>query len=117
MPEENIQGVDVAVSGHKKWVMNYLEGDVNQIFKDAGVYQGKVTSWQELLQYIEQHGEAQWHITPGIAVAMKEDLEHVIKSGAPFTTNANQAYQEMHKYRTQDMSEEPKIAKEWHPHS
>jgi len=114
MPEENIQGVEVNVTGNKQWPMNYEESDVQQIFKDAGVAEGKVNSWQGLLQYIEQHGEAQWHITPGEAVAMKEDLAHVLKSGIAFTKNPDQAYQEMHKYRARDKSEEPKIAKEHH---
>ena len=117
MTEENIQGVDVNVTGNKQWPENYEQSDVEQIYKDAGVADGKVDSWKGLIQYVEKHGEGQWHITPGEAIAMKEDLEHVVKSGVAFTKNPDQAFKEMHKYRGQDRSQEPKIAKQHHQHS
>jgi hypothetical protein len=81
----------------------YRKSDVERIFHEA-----KPHSWHDLVQFIEQKGDAQWHITPGEAMAMKDDFRHLAQSNVPFTDNPDEAFQEVQKFRGQDRSKEEK---------
>ncbi|MGH2448891.1 MAG: hypothetical protein ACRDFS_09875 [Chloroflexota bacterium] len=111
MPEETIKGVPIDVKNDKKWVMDYEPSDVEQIYKDA-----RPQSWQDIVNYLEQHGDDEWHITPGEAVSMKSDFSRLAQSGTKFTDNPSQAYQDAHKYRGQDQKNEPAIARQMQNH-
>lgn len=101
-----IQGVDITNMGSKDWKPSYAESDVAELYKKA-----HPTSWQDLLNYVEKKGDATWHITPGQAIAIKEDLVQVIHHNLRFANNPQQAYKDLHQYRGQDRKEEPKAEK------
>lgn len=103
---ERVQGVAVPNAEDQNWGGNYRESDVAQIFKDAQPH-----SWQDMVQYLENHGDAQWHIKPGEAVAMTEDAKKAMHKGDQFSENAQKTFQTMHQYRSADRSEEPAVMK------
>ena len=102
-----VQGVEIHSYGSNDWKPGYEESDVRDLWRHA-----QPKSWQDLLHFDEQHGDKVWHITPGQAISMKEDIEAAMKSGAPFPDNPDQAYQEMHKHRGADRGKEPPAEKE-----
>lgn len=103
-PHEKVEGVEV-VNPTGSFAPGYKKSDVERIYHDA-----KPTSWQDLVNYIESKGDAQWHITPGEAVAMKDDFKRLIQNHVPFTSDPAKAYDEAHQYRGQDRSkEEPQL--------
>lgn len=100
MPEEQIEGVKVNVTGDKNWTMDYRESDVGQLFRDYSRRKGSAPkNWQDLMQFDEAEGAGEWHITPGEAVALKQDMEEAMKHNAPFSDDPNKVFQEMHQYR------------------
>lgn len=50
----------------------YKKSDMERIYHDAHPH-----SWQDLINFIEKKGDSEWHITPGEAMAMKDDLKHL----------------------------------------
>lgn len=99
---DQVQGVNVPNAEDQNWHGNYMESDVQQIFKD-----GDPHSWQDLVRFLANKGDAQWHITPGEAVAMTEDARKAMQKGDDFPDNPQKAFQVMHQYRSSDRSEEP----------
>ncbi len=95
MPNEKSEGVNVT-NPTGDFTQEYKKSDMERIFKDA-----KPHSWQDLVRYIEEKGDAQWHITPGEAMAMKSDLQRLAQNNVPFTDNPDQAFEEAHKGRAQ----------------
>ena len=78
-------------SGEKR-KEDYRESDLRQIFEDS-----HAKSWKEAADFVAQKGDAQWHITPGEAKSLKEDLSRADSQGIPFTGNASEAYKKIHK--------------------
>ncbi|HEX6799535.1 MAG TPA: hypothetical protein VF116_17645 [Ktedonobacterales bacterium] len=109
--DRDIQGVDISNPESKGWKPGYEESDVRDLWRHANA-----SSWPQLLRYVENKGDNTWHITPGEAIAMKEDIEATMKSGASFPNSPEQAYQEMHSHRGQDRGKEPKAEKERQSH-
>jgi hypothetical protein len=92
---ETYHGVNV-VNPTGDFNLEYRKSDVERIYHDA-----KPQSWQDLIRYIEQKGDAQWHITPGEAAAMKSDFQRLASSNRPFVSNPDKAYEELQKFRSQ----------------
>ncbi len=90
MADKNQEKIHVAspTSDEKSAKEGYREGDVEQLFQDA-----KPSSWQDLVDYISNKSDSQWHITPGEAKAMKKDFQKLADSGKPFTKDPKKAYQ------------------------
>lgn len=89
--QEKIDGVDISNPSSRRYGESYRESDIAEIYKDA-----HPTSWQDLLNYVEKKGDATWHITPGEAIAIKQDIQRVMKSGnKSFPNNPKQAFQEL----------------------
>lgn len=88
--EDKVDGVDV-VNQTGDFHRGYRESDVEQIFRDA-----KPHSWKDLLNFVEKKGDSEWHITPGEAIAMKQDLQRLVQSNAPFESNPAKAFEVMH---------------------
>lgn len=107
----DIQGVDITNPESKDWQPGYQESDVRDLWRHANP-----TSWQGLLSYVENRGDNTWHITPGEAISMKEDIAAAMKSSAPFPNSPQQAYQEMHKHRGSDRGKEPRAEKQRQQH-
>lgn len=88
--EDKVDGVDV-VNQTGDFNRGYRQSDVEQIFRDA-----KVHSWKDLLSFVEKKGDSEWHITPGEAIAMKQDLQRLVQSNTPFESNPAKAFEVMH---------------------
>ncbi|MGH2447886.1 MAG: hypothetical protein ACRDFS_04705 [Chloroflexota bacterium] len=115
MPQERIEGVEVNMTGDKNWTMDYRPSDLNQVIDDyiAKKHQ-KPSSWKDLIGFVENHGESEWHITPGEAVAIKEDLSEAKSHGDQFTDDRSKLFQEIHQYRSQNPGTPQKAQQEEH---
>ncbi len=106
MARENIEGVNI-VNRTGKTTPEYTKSDVERIYQMA-----KPRSWQDLVSFIEQRGDSLWHITPGEAVAMKNDFQQLATNNVPFRDNPDQAYEEAHKFRAQNRPAEEQAFKQ-----
>ncbi len=88
MADKNKEQVRVAnpTSGEKK-PEGYRVSDIEQLYEDA-----KPTSWNDLVKFISNKADSEWHITPGEAKSMKKDFQKLADSGKPFTKDPKQAY-------------------------
>lgn len=115
MPEETIKNVKMNMTGDKNWTMDYKKSDVDQLIDDyIGKHHDWPKSWRELMGFDEKHGEAEWHITPGEAVAMKEDMQEAISHNVPFTHDRQKLYHDMHQYRHLHPNQPEKAKEEMH---
>lgn len=95
-----VEGVKI-VNRTGKFVPEYTQSDVERLYELA-----KPKNWQDLVRFIEEKGDSLWHITPGEAVAMKDDFCSLIEHNAPFTDDPAKAYQEAHRFREQNRPKE-----------
>jgi len=100
MANEKIEGVNI-VNRTGKTTPEYTRSDVERIYQMA-----RPRSWQDLVSFIEQRGDSLWHITPGEAVAMRDDFQQLATRNVPFRENPDQAYEEAHKFRAQNRPKE-----------
>jgi hypothetical protein len=92
--EKDVEGVKIDDTSSGNTKKDYAASDVAEIYKDAQPH-----DWQDVVTYIAQKGDDTWHITPGEAIAMKEDFQHLLDHKAPFTDDPNNAYDEAHTHR------------------
>lgn len=98
MPEEEIHGAEVDVTGNRQWPKNYEPSDVARVYHDA-----QPKSWDDVLNFLEHGATDKWHLTPGEVVDMKEDFARVKKQGIPFTDNPEKSYKDAQQFRQEDL--------------
>ncbi len=69
---------------------SYRVSDVQQLFE-----QSHPQNWQDLLKFIEKSGDKQWHITPGEAKSLKDDVQKAIDQKKPFQNDPKKAFKEL----------------------
>lgn len=94
MTEKIVEGVKVEETGHKHWELDYKQSDMESAYRYS-----QPSSWDSLISWLEQHGEAKKRLTPGETVALVEDLRSVRSSGAPFSSDPDKAFEMAHKHR------------------
>lgn len=98
--KETVQGVDIS-NPTGSFAPGYEKSDLERLYYDA-----KPTSWPELVHFLDTKGDAQWHLTPGEVVSIRDDIQQLIDHRVPFTSDPAKAYAEAHKYRAKDVKKE-----------
>ena len=96
----------------RKVYKDYEESDVRDAFQ-----QGHPSSWSDLINFLEQHGLAAPHVTPGEAAHMIADAKQAMKDNVPFPQNPEQEYRVMKSHRNPQLvrqEEQRWIAKSEH---
>ncbi|MGE5620364.1 MAG: hypothetical protein ACM3US_14050 [Sphingomonadaceae bacterium] len=88
MREEEIEGVHIERTGHKKMEHAYDLSDMEVVYR-----RGDWHNWDEIIHWLETQGERDNELTPGEVIAMVEDLRMVRDSGAAFTKDPRKAYE------------------------
>lgn len=97
---ERVDDVNV-VNPTGDFTPGYKKSDMERIFHDSHPH-----SWQDLIGFIEKKGDSEWHITPGEAMSMKDDLTHLARNNVPFTSDPAKAFDEAHRFRGGDRPSE-----------
>lgn len=97
MTERIIEGVRIRDTGHKRWQYDYEPGDLKAVYNRR-----EWSSWDEMIHWLEQEGEADNELTPGETIALVEDLRSVRDMGAPFVMNPTEAFELVHKHRNEN---------------
>lgn len=85
--KRKVEGVEVEVTGHKKWEHAYELSDMEVVYR-----RGQWHSWDDVIHWLETEGEKDNELTPGEVIAMTEDLRHVRDAGVPFTNEPREAF-------------------------
>jgi hypothetical protein len=88
MSQERISDVKVNVTPNKDYEQRYTKSDLEVVFR-----RGEWRSWNEVIDWLKEHGEADNELTPGEVIAMKRDLEQLKQQGKPFTADVDAIYQ------------------------
>ncbi len=94
MPKEKVSDVGVQRTGKKDWEADYRKSDMETVFRG-----GAWKSWDQMVDWLAQAGEADNELTPGEVLAMHGDLVRLRDCGVPFTSDSAKAYDLAHKYR------------------
>ena len=87
MSQERISDVKVNMTPNKDIEQHYTKSDLEVVFR-----RGEWSSWNEVIDWLKEHGEADNELTPGEVIAMKRDLEQLKQQGKQFTADADAVY-------------------------
>lgn len=85
--QKKTEGGKARKPGKKSWEHRYSLSDMEVVYR-----RGHWNSWDEIIGWLEAHGEADNELTPGETVAITEDLRSVRDAKVPFTTDPRKAY-------------------------
>lgn len=95
--EEDIEGVDVKVTGHESWKEDYEVSDMQVVYRRTNP-----KSWDDMINWLEKYGASDNELTPGETIALTQDLRTLKQKGIAFTGNPDKAFSEAHKYRKEN---------------
>ncbi len=95
--QEEIEGVQVKVTGHKQWQEDYTLSDMQVVYRRTNP-----KSWDDMIKWLEKYGESDNELTPGETIALTQDLRSLKQSHISFTDNPEKAFSEAHKHRKQN---------------
>jgi len=85
------------MKGKKGGTASYDISDIRQIFEDTDA-----KSWDELSSFIRSEGESVWHVTSEEADNMAKDVELLRDVGEKFTSDPEEVYSLIERYRSED---------------
>jgi hypothetical protein len=87
MSQERGSGVNFEDTPNKDKEESYQRSDVEVVFR-----RGDWHSWDEVIDWLGDRGEADNELTPGEVIAMKEDFENLKKQGEKFTNDPDAVF-------------------------